>query len=62
MALGIKWLQIHDVGTKWASNMAIFNNPYCKENCLPEGRTAIMPGMVDVPKSFEQYEKELIDI
>ena len=51
--LSIKWLQIHDVGIKWALNMAIFNSPYCKENYLPEGRTAIMPGMVNVPESFK---------
>ena len=42
--------------------MAIFNSLYCKENCLSEGRTAIMPGMVDIPESFEQDEKELTDI
>ena len=36
VVLGIKSLQIHDVSTKWALNMAIFNSPYCKENYLPE--------------------------
>ena len=42
--------------------MAIFNSPYCKENYLPKGRTAIMPGMVDIPESFKVQEKELTDI
>ena len=60
MVLGIKWLQLHDVGTKWASNITIFNSLYCKENCLPKGRTAIMLGIVDVPDSFERQEPELI--
>ena len=32
--------------------MAIFNSPYYKENCLPKGQTAIMPGIINVPKSF----------
>ena len=36
--------------------MAIFNSLYCKKNCLPKGRTVIMPGMVDVPDLFNYYE------
>ena len=60
MALGIKWLQLHDVGTKWALNITIFNSLYCKENYLPKGRIAIIPGIVDVPDSFERQEPELI--
>ena len=60
MVLGIKWLQLHDVRTKWASNITIFNSLYCKENYLPEGRTAIMPDIVDVPDSFKRQEPELI--
>ena len=59
MVLGIKWLQIYDVSTKWASNIAIFNSPYCKENYLPKEQTVIMPGMMDVPELFNQNKKEL---
>ena len=36
--------------------MAIFNSLYCKKNYLPEDRTAIMPGMVNIPNSFDHYE------
>ena len=51
VVLGIKWLQRHDVGTRWGSNMAAFNSTYCKSNCLPPGRTVMVPGMVDVPET-----------
>ena len=49
IVLGIKWLQRHDVGTRWASNMAAFNSSYCKKNCLPRDKTVIISGMVEVP-------------
>ena len=38
----------------------IFNSLYCKENYLPEGRTAIMPGIMDVSDLFERQEPEFI--
>lgn len=47
--LGIKWLQKHDMTTKWGANMAIFNSPYCKKNCLKNGQPVIISGMIDVP-------------
>ena len=59
--LSIKWLQLHDVGTKWASNMAIFNSPYYKKNYLPEDRTAIILGMVDVPNLFDNYKAKPVE-
>ena len=46
--------------------MAIFNSPYYKKNYLPEGRAAIMPGMVDIPDLFDYYkakpEETIIEI
>ena len=50
--LGIPWLQKHDVTTKWASNLAILNSPFCRKNCLREDQqTVIARGLVNVPEA-----------
>ena len=49
VVLGIKWLQRHDVTTRWGANMVLLNSPYCKDNCLELGRPAIVHGLVEVP-------------
>ena len=46
--LGIKWLQKHDVTIKWGANMVLLNSPYCKKNYLESGRTAIVPGIINI--------------
>ena len=51
--LDIKWLQIYNINIKWASNIAIFNNLYCKKNCLSEERTIITPNIVNILELFE---------
>ena len=47
--LGIKWLQKHDVITKWGANIVLLNSPYCKKNYLKSRHTAIVPGIVNMP-------------
>ena len=47
--LGIKWLQKHNVIIKWGANIVLLNSPYYKKNYLESGRTAIIPGIVNIP-------------
>ena len=35
--------------TKWGANIVLINSPYYKKNYLESERTAIVPGIVEVP-------------
>ena len=48
--LGIKWLQIHDVSIRWATNSLIFNSPHCRRNCLNNSESNTVVGNTDVPE------------
>ena len=53
MVLGIKWLQTHNISIKWVSNIAIFNSPCYKKNCLSKGQTVIMLNIINILKVFK---------
>ena len=53
VVLGIKWLQLHDVTTRWGANLAFFNSNYCKKSCLSEKNSAIVPGIIEVPDTID---------
>ena len=34
MVLGLPWLELHDVHTRWAQRSVTFDSDYCRQNCL----------------------------